>query len=177
MDSEFIFVCAIQVLVLGLVISAIIIYLWRNLMCRPRVDVTGRTVLITGSDSPLGFELARHYDQLGFRVYAGCFHPAGEAAVRLQAETSGRLHLIPLDVTSTTSLAAAAKLIREQLPASEKGDYPIISLSFRLLLFIIVLSHFPYPSLRCVKNGSASERIRRKYIIFCDVGGRLFIYC
>ena len=123
MDSEFIFVCVVQVLVLALVIAAIIIYLLRNLMCRARLDVTGRTVLITGSDSPLGFELARHYDQLGFRVYAGCFHQAGEVAVRLQAEASGRLHIIPVDVTSTASLTAAAKLIKDQLPTSEKGYY------------------------------------------------------
>ena len=121
MDSELIAVCVVQIFVLALVVVAIIVYLLRHLMCRSRLDVTGRTLVITGCDSTLGFDLARHYDQLGFRVYAGFTNPAGEAAVRLQADASSRLHIIALDVTCTSSLAAAAKLVKEQMPLSEKG--------------------------------------------------------
>lgn len=121
MDSELIIVCVVQIFVLALVVMAIVVYLLRNLMCRSRLDVTGRTMVITGCDSTLGFDLARRYDQLGFRVYAGFVNTAGEAAVRLQADASSRLRIIPLDVTCTLSLAAAAKLVKEQLPPSEKG--------------------------------------------------------
>lgn len=122
MDTELIAVCAVQIFVLALVVMAIVVYLLRNLMCRSRLDVVGRTLVITGCDSTLGFDLARRYDQLGFRVYAGFDNTAGEAAVRLQADASSRLRIIPLDVTCTSSLAAAAKLVKEQLPPSEKGQ-------------------------------------------------------
>ena len=132
MNSELIGVCAVQLLVLALVIAALIFYLLRNLRCRSLLDVSGRTVLITGCDASLGWYLARHYDRLGFRVYAGCNYPAGEGAVRLQAEASTRLRIIPLDVTSAASLLEAARVIKEQMPVSEKGNstiHPSIHLS------------------------------------------------
>lgn len=122
MDTELIAVCAVQIFVLTLVVVAIVVYLLRHLMCRSRLDVTGRSLVITGCDSALGFDLARRYDHLGFRVYAGFENTAGEAAVRLQADASSRLRIIPLDVTCTASLAAAAKLVKEQLPPLEKGQ-------------------------------------------------------
>lgn len=133
MDSELIAVCVVQMLVLALVVVAIIVYLLRNLMCRSRLDVTGRTLVITGCDSILGFDLARHYDLLGFRVYAGFVNPAGEAAVRLQADASSRLRIIPLDVTCSSSLVAAAKLVKEQLPPSERGKQSKLSIFFSSL--------------------------------------------
>ena len=121
MDPELVGVCAVQVLVLAIVVATIILYLVRNLRCRALHDVAGRTILVTGCDSALGWFLARHYDRLGFRVYAGCSQPAGEGAVRLQAEASGLLRIIQLDVTSSASIRAAAKTIKDQLPSNEKG--------------------------------------------------------
>ena len=123
MNSELVGVCAVQVLVLALVIGSIIFYLVRNLRCRSVLDVSGRTVLISGCDASLGWYLARHYDRLGFRVYAGCSQPAGEGAVRLQAEASSRLRIIALDVTSSASLVHAAALIKDQMPLSEQGFF------------------------------------------------------
>jgi len=121
MDSELVVVCAVQVAVLAVVVAAIVVYLLRHLMFRRRHDVAGKTVLITGCDSGLGWDVARHCDRLGLRVLAGCAHPAGEGAVRLQAEASPRLHILPLDVADAQSLQAAAKTIRNQMLASEKG--------------------------------------------------------
>lgn len=149
MDSELIAVCVVQVLVLALVVAAIIVYLLRHLMCRSRLDVTGRTLVITGCDSILGFDLARHYDKLGFRVYAGFNNPAGEAAVRLLAETSGRLRIIQLDVTCNTSLAAAAKLIKDQLPLAEKGR------SFHFACQLVLLE--PSKPLRVTKENTIAR--------------------
>lgn len=91
------------------------------------MDVTGRTVLISGCDASLGWYLARHYDRMGFRVYAGCSQPAGEGAVRLQAEASTRLRIIPLDVTNSASLIEAARLIKEQMPLTEQGLWALIN--------------------------------------------------
>ena len=51
MDSELIIVCAVQVFVLFLVLGLILVYLYKNLMIRSRVDVAGRAVLITGKFS------------------------------------------------------------------------------------------------------------------------------
>ena len=123
MDSELIAVCVIQVIVLVVVIAAIIYYLLRNVMLRSlHDDVHDKTIVITGCDSGLGWYLARHCDQLGFRVYAGCCNPAGEGAVQLLSEASARLQTIAIDVTSTDSLNSALNIIRQQLPTSAKGN-------------------------------------------------------
>lgn len=122
MDSELVAVCAVQIMVLGIVVAAIVVYLLKHLMSRSRTDVAGKTLVITGCDATLGFELARHYDKCGFRVFACCARPSGEAAVRLQSEASTRLQIVELDVTSLNSLAAASKSIKDQLLPSEKGS-------------------------------------------------------
>lgn len=125
MDSELLAVCAVQIMVLGIVVAAIVVYLLKHLMNRSRTDFTGKTIVITGCDSTLGFALARHYDKCGFRVFACCSRPSGEAAVRLQSEASTRLQIVELDVTSSNSLAGASKTIKDQLLPSEKGNLTV----------------------------------------------------
>lgn len=122
MDSELILVCAIQLCVLLLVVGLILAYLYKNLMLRSRVEVVGRAVLVTGCESPLGESLARHFDAMQMKVFAGCVQTSGEAAVRLQADCSSRLQILQLDVTNADSLLSAYKTIKDSLPSSEKGD-------------------------------------------------------
>ena len=137
MDPELIAVCAVQVVVLAVVVTAIVVYLLRHLMFASRHDAAAKSVLITGCDSALGWQLARHYDRLGLKVYAGCVNTTGEGAVRLQAEASNRLELIAIDTTSISSVVAAMKTIRNQIRTPEKGTPLIhpVALTFSLLMF------------------------------------------
>lgn len=65
-------------------------------------------MLITGCDSPLAWYLAKKLDDLGFTVYAGFNTPIDESdeAKILKEETSGRMKLLHLDVSSEKSVSS-----------------------------------------------------------------------
>uniref|UniRef100_A0A669QA19 Retinol dehydrogenase 16 n=1 Tax=Phasianus colchicus TaxID=9054 RepID=A0A669QA19_PHACC len=83
---------------------------------RERQTVPGleeKFVLITGCDSGFGSLLARQLDARGLRVLAGCLTESG--AARLRAAASSRLQTVLLDVTSSSSIAAAAAWVQERV--------------------------------------------------------------
>lgn len=87
---------------------------------RERQTVPGleeKFVLITGCDSGFGDLLARQLDARGLRVLAGCLTESG--AARLRETASSRLQTVLLDVTSSSSIAAAAAWVRERV--GERG--------------------------------------------------------
>lgn len=58
-------------------------------------------MLLTGCESPLAWHLARKLDEMGFTVFAGFTKRIGcEDADLLKEESSGRLTVLQLDVTS-----------------------------------------------------------------------------
>ena len=61
-----------------------------------------KTVLITGCSSGYGFETARHFHAQGWTVVATMRQPRPELL-----PTSGRMCVLPLDVTDPHSIAAA----------------------------------------------------------------------
>jgi NAD(P)-dependent dehydrogenase (short-subunit alcohol dehydrogenase family) len=65
------------------------------------------TVLITGANRGIGLQLATLYAARGDAVIAAVRDPKSADALRALAHTE----VVPLDVTSETSLAAAAKLL------------------------------------------------------------------
>lgn len=67
-----------------------------------QVSSSGKGVLITGCESPIAWYLAKKLDDVGFTVYAGFTHSPdnSEEGKVLKEETSGRLHILHLDVTS-----------------------------------------------------------------------------
>ncbi|KAF4532046.1 hypothetical protein B566_EDAN015572 [Ephemera danica] len=86
-----------------------------------QVTAAGKAVLVTGSDATLGFALARQLDDLGFTVFAGCLRPDSETAQRLRKESSGRLHVLALDVTSDEQVRAAQAYVALHLPTRAAG--------------------------------------------------------
>ncbi|XP_004081789.1 retinol dehydrogenase 7 [Oryzias latipes] len=80
-------------------------------------------VYITGCDSGFGNKLARHLDQLGFRVIAGCYTETGE--VQLKKLCSERLNTVSLDVTKSESVAKAAAFIKTLV--EEKGLWAVVN--------------------------------------------------
>jgi NAD(P)-dependent dehydrogenase (short-subunit alcohol dehydrogenase family) len=117
----------IQLLVVGSVICAVITYLLRSMICKARNDVGTKAILITGCDTGIGHELARHLDAIGFHVFAGCLDTSSEGAQRLRVECSPFLRLVNMDVTKEDHVRHAMDYVAENLPAGEQGLYALIN--------------------------------------------------
>ena len=78
-------------------------------------DQTGRTILITGANSGIGFEAARALAQHGATVVMGCRNrsKADEAVSQIEAtEPSGSVEILEMDLSDLDSVAAAAAEFR-----------------------------------------------------------------
>ncbi|XP_065818594.1 dehydrogenase/reductase SDR family member 9 isoform X2 [Labrus bergylta] len=94
--------------ILGLVVFGFV-YRWYKE--RKRVhNKADKYVYITGCDTGFGNLLAKHLDQLGFCVIAGCYTEKGED--ELKKTSSDRLTTIHLDVTDSESVSKAAAFIK-----------------------------------------------------------------
>lgn len=71
-----------------------------------------RTVVITGADRGLGYELTRQYVERGDIVFAGKFRTKWNLLEELQAKYPDRLTIVEMDVSSTESVRAAAEVIK-----------------------------------------------------------------
>lgn len=114
----------LQLLLVGTILGTLLTYLLRGLMCRAKVEVNNKSVLITGCDTGIGNELAKYLDALGFHVFAGCLDTASEGAQRLRVECSPFLKLVNLDVTRNDHIQHAVQYVRDNLPAGELGKIP-----------------------------------------------------
>ncbi|XP_073813176.1 D-beta-hydroxybutyrate dehydrogenase, mitochondrial [Musca autumnalis] len=113
-----------------------------------KVSASGKGVLITGCESPIGWYLAKKLDDLGFHVYAGFNVPVedNEEAAILKEETSGRMKTIHLDITSEKSMLEAAMYVSEHLPFGAQGLWALIHCSQWVALGEI--EWLPFPVLR-----------------------------
>ncbi|MFK7912805.1 MAG: oxidoreductase [Pseudomonadales bacterium] len=77
----------------------------------------GRTVLITGANTGIGYDTARVFAQRGARVLLGCRSEAraAEAIDRIKAlQSDAKVQWLPLDLASLASVQAAAKTVNRQ---------------------------------------------------------------
>ncbi len=83
-------------------------------------DQAGRTAVVTGANTGIGYETARALAQLGATVILAC-RDAGKAertADRIRAgEPRGRVEVVLLDLASLASVRAAAEEIRSAAPS------------------------------------------------------------
>jgi NAD(P)-dependent dehydrogenase (short-subunit alcohol dehydrogenase family) len=82
-------------------------------------DLAGRTALVTGANSGLGFEIASILAEHGARVLLACRNQekAGDAAARIRsAEPAGTVEVRPLDLASLQSIDALGDQIRSEEP-------------------------------------------------------------
>ncbi len=67
------------------------------------------TTLVTGANRGLGLEFTRQYAADGWQVFAACRAPkAAKQLQQIAAESGGRICVLEIDVTNTTSIQAAA---------------------------------------------------------------------
>lgn len=78
-----------------------------------------RTTFITGCDRGLGLSLATHFAQQGWRVFAGSYLPDWPQLAQIAGQYPDRIHILPLDIASDTSVEAAAKAIAVQTPTAD----------------------------------------------------------
>ncbi|XP_016927861.1 D-beta-hydroxybutyrate dehydrogenase, mitochondrial isoform X1 [Drosophila suzukii] len=93
-----------------------------------KVSASGKGVLITGCETPLAWYLAKKLDDLGFTVYAGFNTPIEDSdeAKILKEETSGRMKLLHLDVTSDKTILEAARFVSQHLPHGAEGLWSVV---------------------------------------------------
>jgi NAD(P)-dependent dehydrogenase (short-subunit alcohol dehydrogenase family) len=75
-------------------------------------DLTGKTVLVTGANSGIGFEASRVFALKGAKVWLGCRDPDRGAAamMRIRAESpAASVELLPMDLSSLISVRRAAE--------------------------------------------------------------------
>lgn len=67
--------------------------------------------------------LARKLDKAGFKVLACCLFPQGEGAKELSADSSSKLKIIKLDVTSDEDVEAAYAEVEDELKEKNYRKY------------------------------------------------------
>jgi len=124
--DEVIFIL-LQLVAAAVIIGGLLSWVLRGLLCKAQHEVGAKVVLVTGCDTGIGHELAKHLDSLGFQVFAGCLDTASEGAQRLRVEASSRLRLVNLDVRRDDQVAAAIHFIQENMLCGEEGLYAVVN--------------------------------------------------
>jgi len=126
-DMEDISFMVVTLFVAFTVIAGLVLWVVRYLLCSAQHEACSVPVLITGCDTGIGHEVARHLDMLGCHVFAGCLNMASEGAQRLRVEASARLTLVQMDVTREDQLDKAVEFIEENLPPGSKGLWAVVN--------------------------------------------------
>jgi len=117
----------IQLVIVVFLIAVFVWWVLRGLLCQAQHPVDCKAVLITGCDTGIGHEVARHFDMLGCHVFAGCLDTASEGAQRLRVEASPRLKLVNMDVTKEDHVKKAVEYIECNLPQGCEGLWAVIN--------------------------------------------------
>ncbi|MBW2236343.1 MAG: SDR family NAD(P)-dependent oxidoreductase, partial [Deltaproteobacteria bacterium] len=86
----------------------------------PPGGLAGKTIIVTGGNSGIGFEAARAFAGRGAQLVLACRNPqkAGDAVDRLQAaHADAQVEVLPLDLASLASVRDFAKQFSERYPS------------------------------------------------------------
>jgi hypothetical protein len=62
-------------------------------------------------------------DAMGFTVFASCLNPECEGVQRLKESTTGRMHILKMDITSDTDVKAAVAYVTDTHKSTGCGRY------------------------------------------------------
>ena len=115
MDFGFIF--SFPSLLLLIAIALLSIYLVARLLPRPKIDIKGKYVLITGCDTGFGRATAIELDSMGAYVLATCLTNEGEQS--LKSVTSDKLKTFQMDVTNSKHIKDVYEEIKKETSLGE----------------------------------------------------------
>lgn len=103
-----------------------------------------KVIFISGCDSGLGFSLAQHTCDLGFKVIASCLSLQSEGAKELNHKYEKRIFLVELDLTKPSNIADIVILTQSFLAANTPcgNYYYFYFLVLVILLFVVVFAEF-----------------------------------
>lgn len=108
-----------------IVISLAVLVLLYVFRCPGQIKPSNnKIVFISGCDSGLGFSVAQHTSDLGFKVIAGCLNLESHGAAELRKEYGDKIKLIQLDITKPDTISTALNAITDVLKEDpENGKY------------------------------------------------------
>ena len=115
MDFGFIF--SFPSLLLLIAIALLSIYLVARLLPKPKIDIKGKYVLITGCDTGFGRATAIELDRMGAYVLATCLTNDGEKS--LKSVTSDKLKTFQMDVTNSKHIKDVYEEIKKETSLGE----------------------------------------------------------
>ncbi|XP_067671296.1 retinol dehydrogenase 16-like [Haliotis asinina] len=107
------------------VIVVFLLYTIRRKRLAQQVSPLGKYVLITGCDSGFGHHLAQRLDERGCNVIATCLLERGCGATELKRVSSGRMHVLCLDVTSDNSVGQCLEHVKRVV--GEAGLWALVN--------------------------------------------------
>ena len=116
MDFGFIFSFPSLLLLLAIALLSII-YLVARLLPKPKIDIKGKYVLITGCDTGFGRATAIELDRMGAYVLATCLTNEGEKS--LKSVTSDKLKTFQMDVTNSKHIKDVYEEIKKETSLGE----------------------------------------------------------
>ena len=116
MDFGFIFSFPSLLLLLAIALLSII-YLVARLLPKPKIDIKGKYVLITGCDTGFGRATAIELDRMGAYVLATCLTNEGEKS--LKSVTSDKLKTFQMDVTNSKHIKHVYEEIKKETSLGE----------------------------------------------------------
>lgn len=122
MDINLVSVAVLQILAVGAIAGAILLYLLRFRRTPPLLDIGHKSVFITHCESVIGYECAKRMDRLGLRVFAGVSRLNSEKAESLKKEASDKLHLVEFDAGNCEKMDKAVEYVHQCLPTDEEGE-------------------------------------------------------
>lgn len=83
-----------------------------------------KVIVITGCDSGIGYQLAKHFHEKGSIVIATVLSESSEGARNLSAQLKGdRFHLVQLNLKSSEDIAQTAQRIGKVLEKRKQSEY------------------------------------------------------
>lgn len=74
-----------------------------------------KSIFISGCNRGIGLELVKQYSAASWQVYAACRAPEQASELnRLAGQSAGMIQVLPLDVSSESSIAAAGQMLKGQ---------------------------------------------------------------